>query len=336
MKINVKKIMLALLVSSTLVLNRSNVYANDEIKDSDNLKNDVNNEVHISEQLDYDISGYSKLPVNEEIEHYYIKDIIETKSKVNFRLGPSIDAKRITSINKGEKLEVIAKTSNNWYLVMYDGVSGYLCGDYADSLLDRINNIYPDVNLSNVEILKVAYVNASGLNVRNGSGLENDKIGLLKKYESILVLKEINGWYLILTNDGLIGFVDKNYTKELNGVFVIIDISEQKLWLYDDNEVLLSTSIVTGKDETPTNVGLFKIKNKETNRYLVGEDYYTFVNYWMPFDGGIGLHDATWRKKFGGNIYQKDGSHGCVNMPYSITDDIYEKVEKGTKVLVQK
>ena len=203
-------------------------------------------------------------------------------------------------------------------------------------LLDRINNIYPDVNLSNVEILKVAYVNASGLNVRNGSGLENDKIGLLKKYESILVLKEINGWYLILTNDGLIGFVDKNYTKELNGVFVIIDISEQKLWLYDDNEVLLSTSIVTGKDETPTNVGLFKIKNKETNRYLVGEDYYTFVNYWMPFDGGIGLHDATWRKKFGGNIYQKNGSHGCVNMPYSITDDIYEKVEKGTKVLVQK
>ena len=56
----------------------------------------------------------------------------------------------------------------------------------------------------------------------------------------------------------------------------------------------------------------------------------------MPFDGGIGLHDASWRRKFGGNIYLKDGSHGCVNMPSDKASDLYENVEVGTKVLVHK
>ena len=33
----------------------------------------------------------------------------------------------------------------------------------------------------------------------------------------------------------------------------------------------------------------------------------------MPFDGGIGFHDASWRDEFGGDIYLTDGSHGCIN-----------------------
>ena len=88
--------------------------------------------------------------------------------------------------------------------------------------------------------------------------------------------------------------------------------------------------------DTPTRSGLFKIYAKQVDRYLTGEDYNTYVNYWMPFDGGIGLHDASWRKKFGGDIYLTDGSHGCVNIPKDITDDIFEKVSVGTKVLVHK
>jgi len=106
--------------------------------------------------------------------------------------------------------------------------------------------------------------------------------------------------------------------------------------LYNGNELLIETNIVTGTLDTPTRIGLFKIYAKQTNRYLTGEDYNAHVNYWMPFDGGIGLHDAAWRKKFGGEIYLTDGSHGCVNMPKDITDDIYEEVSIGTKVLVHK
>jgi len=71
---------------------------------------------------------------------------------------------------------------------------------------------------------------------------------------------------------------------------------------------------------------------------LVSEEYgYNQpVDYWMPFNGGIGLHDASWRSKFGGEIYIKDGSHGCVNIPPKYADDVFGYVNIGTKVLVHR
>ena len=56
----------------------------------------------------------------------------------------------------------------------------------------------------------------------------------------------------------------------------------------------------------------------------------------MPFitSTGIGLHDANWRSQFGGNIYQYDGSHGCINMPPSKAAALYSMVSAGTTVYV--
>ena len=187
-----------------------------------------------------------------------------------------------------------------------------------------------------MDVKKLVYVTHSSLNIRNGASLEHEKVGLFTRYECLRVLKEFDGWYFVINNDNVYGYVDKQFTKDLDGKFVVIDISDQKLWLYDENNVLLSTDIVTGKLDTPTNLGIFKVYGKQTCRYLTGEDYSSYVNYWMPFNGGIGMHDATWRKKFGGDIYLDDGSHGCVNMPLDVTDDIYENVSVGTKVLVHK
>lgn len=276
------------------------------------------------------------LNVFNDLDYYLINDIIETTSKVNFRLGPSVDDKRIATINKEVQLETLAKTSNNWYLVKYDDKIGYVYGDYVTSLLDTINGLYPEEGLTEINIKKLVYVNATSLNVRNGPSVDDKKIGLLTKCECVKVLKEYDEWYLVINNDGIIGYINKSFTKEIDELYVVIDLSEQKLWLYDGNEVLIETDIVTGKLDTPTRSGLFKIYAKQTDRYLTGDDYNAHVNYWMPFDGGIGLHDASWRKKFGGNIYITDGSHGCVNMPKNITDDIYEEVSVGTKVLVHK
>ena len=47
----------------------------------------------------------------------------------------------------------------------------------------------------------------------------------------------------------------------------------------------------------------------------------------MPFNGGIGLHDATWRSQFGGNIYVSNGSHGCVNLPYKVAEIIFNNID---------
>jgi lipoprotein-anchoring transpeptidase ErfK/SrfK len=53
----------------------------------------------------------------------------------------------------------------------------------------------------------------------------------------------------------------------------------------------------------------------------------------MPFNGGIGIHDATWRRKFGGDIYKRDGSHGCINCPLSLAKTIYENIDVGTPII---
>lgn len=53
----------------------------------------------------------------------------------------------------------------------------------------------------------------------------------------------------------------------------------------------------------------------------------------MPFNGGIGLHDANWRKTFGGTIYKNGGSHGCVNLPPAVAKTIYENISAGDPVL---
>ncbi len=129
------------------------------------------------------------------------------------------------------------------------------------------------------------------------------------------------------------------------GTYVEVDIENQHMWYYNGGDLYLDTDVVTGKasDESRrTPKGIFDIYTKERNRVLKGEtnpstgrpSYETPVNFWMPFYEGCGLHDANWRGSFGGDIYINNGSHGCVNMPYSKAEQLYEMVEVGTPVIV--
>ena len=46
-----------------------------------------------------------------------------------------------------------------------------------------------------------------------------------------------------------------------------------------------------------------------------------------------GLHDASWRSKFGGTIYQYGGSHGCINLPSGKAQTLYDMVYTGIPVI---
>lgn len=79
--------------------------------------------------------------------------------------------------------------------------------------------------------------------------------------------------------------------------------------------------------------GVFGLSYKTTNAVLRGAGYQTPVNYWMPFYGNYGMHDATWRSEFGGSIYIADGSHGCINLPLDMAAQIYQYVSAGFPVI---
>lgn len=120
------------------------------------------------------------------------------------------------------------------------------------------------------------------------------------------------------------------------GNYVEIDLQEQKLYVLQDGEVIVSTDVVSGDIITDdwTENGVFSIYNKKTNCWLTGPTWRDFVSYWIAFDGNIGMHDASWRTDFGGSIFKYSGSHGCINMPVDITGEIYANVSLGTRVIV--
>ena len=117
--------------------------------------------------------------------------------------------------------------------------------------------------------------------------------------------------------------------------YVEINLTAQHLFLYQNGECVLESDFVSGNasrgNDTPA--GIYGITYKERNATLNGETYSTPVSFWMPFNNNVGMHDATWRSEFGGNIYMTNGSHGCINLPYAVAQEIYEYVEKDTPVI---
>ncbi len=122
---------------------------------------------------------------------------------------------------------------------------------------------------------------------------------------------------------------------DIGDTYIEVDYVNQRMWFYKDGKLLVDTRVVTGnsskKMDSP--VGIYCIYNKETNAILKGEDYKTPVDFWLPYCEGVGIHDAKWRSAFGGKIYKTDGSHGCVNTPWSDAKTIFENVEIGTPVI---
>ncbi|MDO4868777.1 MAG: L,D-transpeptidase family protein [Bacillota bacterium] len=133
------------------------------------------------------------------------------------------------------------------------------------------------------------------------------------------------------------------YSKLVGDTYVDIDITKQHAVYFENGKNRFETDVVTGcvaaGHSTPT--GLFQVLNKQRDITLKGgskkkKTYYeSFVHYWIGFFGsGYGMHDASWRSSFGGEIYKYSGSHGCVNMPPSRIPDLYNIISIGTPVIV--
>jgi len=125
---------------------------------------------------------------------------------------------------------------------------------------------------------------------------------------------------------------------EFGNTYVEIDLTNQHLYYYKDGQMIIDSPIVTGNVSRGrgTPAGVFKLRGKMRNAVLRGRDYAAPVSYWMPFNGGIGMHDAKWRGSFGGSIYVGSGSHGCVNMPFSQAKALFENISSGCPVICYK
>lgn len=124
--------------------------------------------------------------------------------------------------------------------------------------------------------------------------------------------------------------------EDIGSTYIEVDMGEQKMYYYVNGVLKIDTPIVTGNISrrmgTPSGVNYVYLKQK--NRVLRGRDYASPVDFWMPVKGNIGIHDAAWRNQFGGEIYQTNGSHGCINTPREAMEQLYDMAEVGTPVVM--
>lgn len=122
---------------------------------------------------------------------------------------------------------------------------------------------------------------------------------------------------------------------EIGDFYIEVDMTSQRVYIIDQGEVVLESDCVTGNmsNGCTTPPGIFGLTYKTRNATLRGRDYVSYVKYWMPFNGNIGFHDASWRTLFGGDIYLTGGSHGCINLPTAFAAQLYDYVYKDCPII---
>ena len=306
--------------------------------------------VKVGDKIGYvnrDYLMYTDETYEQEHKIIFKNDVAVTTTELNFRSEPSTESEIIKTqvtteqdiitekdmvFKKNEELKVIAEVDDDWLLVEYNGCQGYVYKEYTISLLEKLQSMYPELGFEEFNLLKIVSPTCQ-LNIREKNTTESQSIRLLEPQESVRVLGIYDDWYLMMTNEHEFGFINKNYVEDINGKIIIIDDSMQRMYMYNNNERFVYTPVTTGKDSTPTDLGLHTVFYMDTDIYL--NDDKDWVNYWMNYNGE-GIHDAWWRQVYGEEDYHQNGSNGCTNTPYAAVKVIYENSKVGQKILVQK
>lgn len=164
-----------------------------------------------------------------------------------------------------------------------------------------------------------------------GYGWKTDRDGETEELLQLIYQGSVLAKEPLYTNEGR-----QKGSNDIGSSYVEADLTNQHLYLYYEGNLVLETDFVSGKmsdSDCITPSGVFGLTYKTRNAVLRGANYETPVSYWMPFHGNFGMHDASWRNEFGGDIYLTNGSHGCINLPPDKAEAIYGYVSTGFPVI---
>lgn len=112
---------------------------------------------------------------------------------------------------------------------------------------------------------------------------------------------------------------------------IVVDLSEQRVYAYEDGMLQRTAVVSTGLPATPTIQGEFTIWHRTESQTMSGPGYYLPNVQWVQyFYQGYGFHGTYWHNNFGQPM-----SHGCVNMTNEDAEWLYNFGSIGTAVLVQ-
>ena len=276
------------------------------------------------------VSVFSTTTFCEEEEKVTSQPMIITGYDVNEREGPGTEYEIVRSHVLEEIVNVTGR-EGDWFKLEN--------GNYIHSSLLKAADGTSAYEIK--ELFETRYARNDNVNVYSEPDINSEITRVLQIAEPIHVTGKIeNTWY-----ETEYGFIEKiNTVRNIQDIVVdsiekyndliIVWISKQMVFYYQDKQIITEGECVTGNvSTTPTPTGLYKVQYKDQETYLMNN---SFVHYFVAFNGGIGLHDASWRYGcFGGDIYTYDGSHGCVNLEYEVAETIYNNTSvESTRVLV--
>ena len=227
----------------------------------------------------------------------------------------------------GDKSEVLDGSRINEWLSVDDNLEVIIneksVKDYVLELSAKYNTVGIARNFKSstgkmVEVKGVYYGWKINYVAETRMLLENIKLGAILEKEPIYTQKGLNR--------------DED---DIGDTYVEINLTSQHLWFYKDGKLIAQGDVVTGDPGKgySTKLGTYMLNYKQKEATLRGPNYEAKVTYWMPFNGNIGIHDASWRYSFGGKIYKGNGTNGCVNSPSYLSKTIFENIDEGTPVI---
>ena len=288
----------------------------------------------------------------EDAYNFMLQELKEGKTEIDFKqvtnIEPSILSDDKKLIQQRDEINKIVGTTITYML--YDGskyvLDSNVMKDWVEQGEDGYYLIDLETNVSNF-VDKLAEKSQYSLTSTrfNATGIGEIYIAFGRKtYATINKQEEINKIKKQLENYTNAKFEPTyNPLPNYKGIstYVELDLSRQRLWMYVNGNCIVETPFVSGNVSSgyATPVGIYYLTYKTTNTKLEGYNrdgskYSSPVSFWMPFNGGIGLHDATWRSNFGGNIYLTNGSHGCINLPYNAAKTIYQNIDTSIPIIL--
>lgn len=227
----------------------------------------------------------------------------------------------------GDKKETIDGSKINNWLTVNDNFEVEFDKDKIKNYMLELSKTYDTIGKTR------SFVTTSGRTISVGGGDYGWDIDSSKETENLIAYIKQGG--TVKKEPAYSQTAASRGANDIGNTYVEVDLSDQHLWFYKNGSLVVQGDVVTGNVSQghPTPEGVYWVKYKERHATLKGEGYSSPVDFWMPFNGGIGIHDASWRSSFGGNIYMSDGSHGCVNSPYYLARTIFQNIDKGTPVV---
>ena len=227
----------------------------------------------------------------------------------------------------GSKREVVDGNLIQYWIAVDENLDIILDKDKVRAYVKAMGKKYDTVGV------KRSFKTSLGTMVDIEGGIYGWKID--QESETSALAENINSGRTLIREPAYIQKAVSRAGNEIGETYVEINITRQHMWFYKDGRLIAQGPVVTGNPNrgNATVTGAYMLNYKQEGAVLSGPGYEAGVQYWMPFYGNIGIHDAKWRRAFGGEIYKKNGTHGCVNAPYYLAKTIYKHIESGIPII---